>query len=1091
MAKLKLIKASAGSGKTYQLTGEYLALLFADDYAYKHILAVTFTNKATDEMKSRIVKELYTLSQGLPSGYGEGLMQQYGMDATALQLKAKRTLALILHDYSSFAISTIDKFFQQIIRAFTRELGLSGSYQIDLNTRETIEQIINLMVLELNDSKNKDLLHWILDALQTSINQSKSWRINKIFADLANEVTREDFKLLYNKVDKTKFEKENIKAFRGTMQAIIQHHLKTLKDEAQSFLTICKAHSLELSSFPYGNNSGFGFIDKIVSKGELPEEVSPRALERIDTLDKWYKKNDANQEAITKAYDKGLNDHLKNMVDLLSNETFLSAIQVVGNLDELAVVSDLMTRLEEYHKETGSLFLSDTTELLHSIVAGSDAPFIYEKTASWIDNYMIDEFQDTSNLQWQNFQPLISEALSKDNDNLLVGDVKQSIYRFRGSDWKLINGGIEHDVEKRYIDTKVLDTNWRSEQEIIEFNNAFFEATASIMQTAYNTKFGSATTNTQLSDPNKRDVAPETIVDFTKIYDQVEQKVSPNKKERAGYVCLEFLTEDKKDDSVLPWKEQAIAKTIQQIELLQSNGVRLSQIAILVRENKEAIAIAEALLAYQKTSAKEGCRYDVISDEALLLRNARSVKAVVAFLKHLAHPKDRSLQLSAVSEFYRFRNNTSGAEAIVQSFQNKDREYSTIDFDPEVKTELNRIAQLPLYEMVEAYFALCNEAIDHTESVYIQAFLDHVLRFSSQVGETLDSFLTWWNERGERKTLFTSDSQDAIRILTIHKSKGLEFDVVLMPFLDWELDHKPLFSPILWCQPSETPFAEMPLLPITYGSRLANTIFRYDYFCELAAIYADNLNLLYVAFTRAKHTLIGYLPQPSVPKKSGDFVIDKVSKLVWQVISNQRSTEIQGNNTAVFIELGSPLQVQATEGNAPTLHPTTRATHWLSQPFDDRLKLKLSSIGYFGDDGSRDYGNMMHAVMANIQTAADFDTAFQKSISQGELTEEQAEEIRQRIHDAITHPSVSAWFDGSFEVLNETQILQPPHAISRPDRVMIDPDKVIVVDYKFGQIKQSKYGKQVRNYVDYVKKMGYPNVEGYIYYVILGEVEQV
>lgn len=1064
--QLLLIKAAAGSGKTYRLTGEYLRLLFSDESRYKHILAVTFTNKATDEMKARIVTELYTLSNKGKSGYLSGLMAEFGMTESQVRNKSTRILENILHDYSSFSISTIDKFFQQTMRAFTREMGLSGGYKLEFDDRSVLSEIIDLMIFELDTAQNKDLTGWILDYMKSEIQSGNSWDVKNSIAILAKELSNEKYKLLLREFDNTFDDKQKLKEYQQINNKIINNWEGEAKSIARKALEIMQRFDLQTDDFKHGRNSGFGSFVKLAN-GDFSSDPSARFFSRVDNLEDWSTSKSPKASNIESAYHAGLNECFSGIIALYANRLdYFTAKSINRNFYSLGILSDVRKRLSLYQKENNTLFLSDTTELLNKIIADSDAPFVYEKTGSRIQNYMIDEFQDTSSLQWHNFRPLIGESLSNGNFNLVVGDVKQSIYRWRNSDWSLLDSQIENDFGNNNVSEVVLDTNWRSDSNIIQFNNQFFKVAAELLQIEYN-----------------KDINSEDNFRITDAYKHVYQLVSPPNVDSGGHVKISFMDDSDKENS---WKEQALAQLPLEIENFQRQGFNLKDIAILVRKNSEAVEIAEYLLKYKETHPDSGYKYDIISNEALVIGNAQSVKAAVALLRYSQNKRDDTLRLMAVYEYYRFIYDFTSEEAISVFFKQGKN-----DFPENLRAELDRLAHLPFYEMIETFFSINNHYFDEKENVYVQAFLDIVLKFNFESSSNANDFLEWWDDKGKSKTLFTPDNQDAIRLMTVHKSKGLGFKVVIVPFMKWDIDHTYLKAPVLWCKPNKDPFNLIDFVPLVYEKKLAETIFKNEYFEEKLFTFIDNLNLIYVAFTRAKKRILGFAPKPK-----NDNLKD-VSNLLWKTLNEGSADEsdvsfsnyIKDNEQDACFEFGDAEQVSVPKEIKNDSQIS--AVKWTSISFDDRLKMKLNSTDFFSDDGNRAYGTLMHDIISEIKTLDEIESAVELKYIDGELTIEEKSEVALSLTNILSNPEVIEWYSGKYKVLNETQILLPNSTFSRPDRVMINDDEIIVVDYKFGEVEESKYNRQIEYYVRNINEMGYDNVKGYLFYVTKGIIYHV
>ncbi len=536
------------------MTGEYLRLLFSAENQYRHILAVTFTNKATDEMKSRVVKELYKLSKGEGSSYMEELKKEFHSPENRIRERATTILESILHDYSAFSITTIDRFFQQTLRAFTREMGLSGGYKLELDDNFVLTQVIDLMIFELDKPQNKELAGWILDYMRHRIEDGKSWNIKQNIGKLAGQLFNEKYKLL-NKADKQKIEdKKQLNDYRQALLKIIRSWESELKSTGIHALHLMERFGLNYTDFKHGKNSGFLTFVKLAN-GDF-KEPSPRFFSRADNLEDWVTAKSEKKPAIESAYHEGLNDCVKQAVNLFENNlSYNTAVSILQNYHTLGILNDIRNRLQEYQQENNTLFLSDTTELLNRIVSDSESPFVYEKTGTRINHYMIDEFQDTSSMQWQNFKPLIRESLDSGHFNLIVGDVKQSIYRWRNSDWELLESRILQDFSDNSIRNSMLGTNWRSDANIVNFNNSVFSTAATILQNQFN-----ASAELQ-ENPNRK---------ITEAYQHVRQQVPSGKSPDEGYVKISFLdASDKEDD----WKSKSLEQLPLEIERLQEQGL--------------------------------------------------------------------------------------------------------------------------------------------------------------------------------------------------------------------------------------------------------------------------------------------------------------------------------------------------------------------------------------------------------------------------------------------------------------------------------------------------------------------------------------
>ena len=628
---LTVYRASAGAGKTHKLTGEYLTLLFTGPGAFRRILAVTFTNKATDEMKTRIVDELYNLASGRKSDYVELLKSTYSLTEVQVRKQAAKILIDILHDYSAFNISTIDRFFQQTMRAFTREIGLQGGYGIEMDQELVLTTAIDNLLSDLEKPESKDLLGWLLRFAEDKIESGGEWNLRKDIMALSREVFKESYKAFSEAVGRDIEDKKALEDYKNELYGIIRSVEATAKELGERGLAILNKYGLKVTDFKGGSRSPLTLLDRLV-QGEM-KEPSATFIGLADNLDGYFTKTVSlgTRQIIGCAFEDGLNDCIKGIISLFGNLTaYNTAREIVRYYYTLGILTDVSRQIAAYREEKNVMLIADTTELLSKVIEGSDAPFIYEKTGTHVDHYMIDEFQDTSGMQWNNFRPLIEESLAHSRDNLIVGDVKQSIYRFRNSDWKLLDEQVQADFSPEEIHEETLKDNWRSCRNIVEFNNALFTTLPGVLQAVYN----EALSVSSLSEEQR-------AAFFTKImsaYDKSFQQVPPPFMQKDGHVRIEFLSGDNEKD----WKEEALGRLPGVLEKLQDNGYALKDIAILVRTNQEGAQVADILLAYKEEHPSNRYNYDIISDEALFVSGSTAVRFFVALPEEPRRPDERA-----------------------------------------------------------------------------------------------------------------------------------------------------------------------------------------------------------------------------------------------------------------------------------------------------------------------------------------------------------------------------------------------------------------------------------------------------------------
>ncbi|MDR0573927.1 MAG: UvrD-helicase domain-containing protein [Tannerella sp.] len=1076
---LTIYSASAGTGKTHTLTGEYMSLLFRGKEQHRHILAVTFTNKATAEMKSRIVEELFRLADNHPSDYLALLSENGKKSETEIRKQARQILTTILHDYSAFNISTIDHFFQHAIRAFTREIGLQGNYQIEMNEDQMMEDAVESMLSELEKSENRDLMEWLLRFTEDKIEEGGGWDIRRDIIKLGGQLFKETYKSYSDQIQKDIKQKQFLFNYRNELYKIIQSTQKTAKELGEKGLLLMKRHGMHPSGFKGGSNSAFFYFEKLAAGNMKEPSATFRGL--VDNAERYLAKTASSeqQQAAERIYTNGMNELIRGIISFFDNLTaFYTASEIARNFYALGILTDLSQHIAKWREDNNKMLIADTTELLNKVIDGSEIPFIYEKTGTRIEHYMIDEFQDTSGMQWANFRPLLKDSLDNGRSNLIVGDIKQSIYRFRNSDWTLLDHQVKIDFESQ-TNEKNLEVNWRSCRNIVEFNNMLFYSVPSILQDSYNEEVEQSS----LSAKEKERYHSRIV----SAYKNSRQQVAAPFIHKEGHVRIQFISDNEEQN----WKEQSRMQLPHIVEQLQDNGYELRDIAILTRTSAEGLSAAETLLTYKETHPESGYKYDIISEDSLTISSSLSVRWMVEMLRYLNQPDIKGNYYMALITYAILKrkkqtslNEKSAKSHDKESFNNRDSVSDEIPvinnpfqpFSEEIIAKLKQLSNRSLYELTEGLFRLFENDFPENELVFIQAFLDMIAEYSTHETADAGRFLTWWDEAGSGKKIITPDSQNAIRIMTIHKSKGLGFKVVIIPFADWKTDQK---DAIIWCSPTQKPFDKMSLVPVKYGKALKNTIFATDYFKEKLHSYMDNLNTLYVAFTRAKEELIVMAPRPKTE-------ISSTAGLLWNGLLTDPEFHLDTENG--MYERGKWWKTAADKGLTDTEELPMERFYSVSP--DERMQLRLRRKGGFFDDEKRKYGLLMHDILSGIEKYDDIIHAISGKYTSGEINDDEADILKKKLVALTTEDTVKSWFDGSMQVMNETEILFGKGQSGRPDRIMIDKNnRVIIVDYKFGEQKKQYHQRQIKKYISLIHEMDYQNVEGYIWYITLNDIE--
>lgn len=1063
LSKLHIYRASAGSGKTFTISREYIGLLFENPEKYRNILAVTFTNKATAEMKGRILRELHKLASHQRSDYISFLTAKTGEPEDSVRKKAGYILNLLLHNYSHFTITTIDSFFQKVIRAFAHELGIYSGFEVETDTSKVLNEAVEMLFRRT--PADEKLRKWLVRFAENKIEEERSWDLREDIVNLGKEIHKEIFKQIDNSYFSEIINRDAIDAIFPVLKQFAGEFKSHLQQIAVKAKPIMQKHGVVPDDFTRKASGFISIFDKMATGRSF--EVSKTAREAMDNVEAWYPKSSVKKSAIEEAFYDGLNDLLKQLV-AYSDEHIqkYNTVDIISrNIYVLGIIADLIQEINNYVADKNLFLLADSTKFLQKITEGSDAPFIFEKTGSRVNHFMIDEFQDTSGMQWESFRPLIENSLAGNFRNWVVGDVKQSIYRWRNSDWTILSYKLFRQFPEESLSVHPLEDNWRSTENIINFNNTFFSCLRDSLQNeldsfiSRNTLVGAKLTG--FSDF------------FKKAYSDCVQKIPAQHKDGRGYVRFEFL---EKED----WEETALKKLIENVEQMQQQGYRLKDIAILIREKKSGVLITNYFMK-EKVNRKGNFRYDIISSDALFLKNAPVVQWIVALLKFLIEPTDDLNRAFVVNEFKDYLDVVKD-----DAFFFEEKLSTFMDNAPKHKA-------IPVYELVDniiTQFALSN---NKSNMPYLQSFQDAILQYGKKNTIDLASFLQWWNDFSDKQVISMPENQDAIRLMTIHSSKGLEFKVVLIPFGDWEFTSSPHDS-YIWAEPKEHPFDLFKLLPVQLSSSTAKSIFSNEYFTEQIYTRVDNLNLLYVAFTRAIEKLIVFAPVAEVKEESKN-TAHLLNMFRNQIAFSAESyldaslLKTENSETSTILEYGLDTTVLRSEEE---ISEDLRLDEYTTSSISSR-KSKMVVSGEFRtlssvENNLRMKGTIFHEIFQNIRTFQDIDSAVREMVKKGVIAEAEEKSVISEVKDLLKRPDVKKWFTDDWEVKTEADILLKTGQLKRPDRIMFGKNKVIVVDYKFGEKEEANYTRQVLNYKLKLIQMGFRNVEAYVWYVFLKKV---
>jgi ATP-dependent helicase/nuclease subunit A len=1065
-----IYRSSAGSGKTRTLAKAYLklALTYKSDY-FKHILAVTFTNKASQEMKDRILAYVDEFAKGKPNELANELMTELSQDAQTFQQNAQAVQAAILHQYAQFSISTIDAFFQKVIRSFTRESGLIGDYRLEVEHDAVLEEVIDNLIDELGTQK--ELTDWVVEFAKENLENERAWDVRYNLIEFAKEIFREEFKEIEDDVlKKTQapfFFRNLLTDLRKTKFIFVN----TVKSKAAEALTIIHDNGLSSKDFKYGGGvyNLFTKASKITKAKDFDEkEKGKRSENEYQDVKNWPDKQTPHASLIMTLANLKLLPLLNEIISCWNTyfQAALSAEAALNNFYSFGLLTDIARKLKEYKDENNVMLLADAPKFLNGVIADSDTPFIYEKVGSFYRNYLIDEFQDTSGMQWKNFQPLIANSLDQGYPGLVVGDVKQAIYRWRGGDLSLLQNQIAALIGESRVSIKELDKNWRSATQVVNFNNEFFKTASGIVSLE-------AATSIPLD-----------------AYHDVNQQIS---KSEDGFVDIRFLEVEEPESSEeetgnattkADWVNLALDQLPQILEELQLRGGALKDIAILVRRNEEGQQIAAHLLSYKNSGkAKKGCRYDVVSNESLRIDGAATVNLLLGAMRYLLNPDDSIARAQLGFEYARLHE---PAREYPEVFAVANQTIFENNLPKSFSQRKPFLKKLSLIELTETLIDIFKLGKQQGELVYLQAFQDLVLQFSNREKNDLGAFLEWWEANRKKKSVQISGEVDAAQILTIHKSKGLQFKYVIIPFCSWNMDHDPFKAPNLWVASSNQPFAEAGFVPVRYGKNLEQTYFADFYKEEFTKTYLDNLNLLYVAFTRAEQGLIITAPHPDLVGKSS------ISSLLHRSITASDRLKIQWVESQQRWYSGKWNLVK-TEVRKQT--DSLSLKEYVSNPWREKLVIRQTGNTFFTESANLarekiNYGIHMHAVLSRIDHADQVDEGLERIVLEGMITESEKSILKNQLDELLEIREVAEWYSRDWTVQTEIPILLPGGDEHRIDRLIYREKRAIVIDFKTGEPKKSDH-EQVITYMNIMRQMNFIDVKGYLLYLIDNRVVEV
>lgn len=1042
-------KSSAGSGKTFTLVKEYLKAVLVKPSDFRLILAITFTNKAANEMKERVISNLKELSSSEPDINSStikfllpDLLQETKLSSVELKKNASYALGLILHHYSDFAIGTIDSFIHKIIKTFAYDLHLPLNFEVELDANKILNQAIDILISKVG--LDEQLTNVLLSFTISKIQDESDWNIENDLLKLSKSLFNENSENRLATLRTLNY--QDYKAITQSLKEFIKDFKVSITKEAEFANKLIKSHNISYKSFYFGA-SGIGkYFERLANPLNEKFEANSRVLTTIND-NKWKAAKISDSEANEIDEIQGRLEGAFHKIETIK-EAQLGKYKLFKLLHKqiyaIAVLGELEKIIEDFRVTNNIIHISEFNKRISEIVLSEPIPFIYERLGEKYKTFLIDEFQDTSVIQWQNLLPLIDNSLAEGNFNMLVGDGKQAIYRWRGGEVeqfsnlpKLIQKSQlpfaeerEAMLDRNYKE-KVLNRNFRSKREIIEFNNDFFDKTSNLL-----------------------------AEHLKPIYNYHKQEF--DEQNTGGYVELNFIPKDKENEL-----DEMLVQTTNTIKNLRAADYPFRDITILCRTNKEASKIANHLM---------GLNIPVLSSESLLLSASPKLNLIIAIIQYLVNPLDKInnaniiqllIEMEWISKpFHKCLTELSDLQKEVSDSSDGLIESNFILFLKEYNIELNtpNLKSLPIYDLCEALIRTFD--FQKKADPYLQFFLDVALKTTIDGHSNISDFIDWWNDNKEKESVIIPDGLNAINIMTIHKSKGLEFPIVLFPYANSVV--KQTLSSI-WVDVNESEIEKLKtaFIPLSQAS-LENTIHEKIYNDEYDKSYLDLLNLIYVAFTRAADQLYVFTDLP--PAKTKD-IKSIPTMLKYFLLQNGLWEEDK-----LTYEFGSFNQCKHLDNYKLNFTPLS-----IFNSVDWRKNILISTsapeVWDINDpERNKDWGNLIHYIFSKIENHKQYPEAINQLIESGVILKEQKQKFTDYVQSVITLDDIKPYFEEGLIIKNEADILLANGQSIRPDRIVFEKERTIILDYKTGKPEKSHH-IQIKKYGTILKEMGYASVK--------------
>ena len=1064
-------KSSAGSGKTYTLVKEYLKLVLLDPSRVRQILAITFTNAAAAEMKERIIQAVSEIARlgertgGKTDRLLDEVIKELGANEPlnvpgrdTMIRHANEVLKRILHHYADFSVSTIDSFVHRVIRTFAFDLRIPFHFEVELDADSLLRQAVDLLISRVGE--DRELTEVLIAYMMTQADDEQDTRIEEKIAKMARTLTDEESILFIERLKETPL--QDFRKLATRLRDSVRRFESTIQREALAAQKLIRDAGIPASAFYRGKSGIASYFDRLVT-GPVHERIEANSYvwATVDE-DRWTSgKCSIEQEAAIMGIRERLLDHFHRIQQTVESNMpqYLCEKALMRTIYPLAVLNEVEKMLEEIKAENVILPISDFNKRIAAIVSRQPVPFIYERLGERYKHYMIDEFQDTSLLQWQNLLPLVENALSEGQVSLVVGDGKQAIYRFRNGDVEqfarlpYLTEGIramarpewEITLENNYA-YKNLETNWRSAKAVVEFNNRFF-------------RFAKEALSEELRD----------------IYKESCQKVAGDKPE--GLVHIRFLEAGNRQEVA----REMMRHITECIRTCLDAGHPLGDITILCRKNSEASMVARELLEQQ---------IPVISQESLLLNQSDEVNFFLAIIRLLANPRDGIAALEMLSFLHkdgRLGEGHSLHECLHSAglYRHSGKHQSLhggleellkshgIDF------RFAHFDHLNIYDSCETILRLFFSG-GRTPNAFVAFFMDAVFDFSEKHKLSHADFIEWWEEKGHNYSIIVPEGLEAVQVMTVHKSKGLQFPVVIHPFAYQRPDR--LTKDGLWTDGERSGIPDIPAQWLEMSQRsLAGTVFEKDLTREQEKTFLDLLNATYVAFTRPSEKLF-ILTQ----KEAKEYKRQSVNGLLHDFLQHESLWE-EGQDSYSFGEAGTVRKGKGTpvsEEQTMQYLPSRSWSHALRMRSHQRERSML-----LGDEDPMERGNLLHRALEEIREIGEVDRVLGQLQERGEIDATASKEWSAKIHQMLANPSLARYFSPGVRVKTEAGIFDEDGSFYRPDRIVFAGEECAIIDYKSGKQYQ-RHEAQMNTYAAVLEKMGHRQVKKILLYVDEGVVRE-